>query len=110
MVQERASQPFFENGLPLFSGEIVLTMESGVGLTSGLGSDPQLRMDYSDNGGRTFSSEYSRSYGKIGEYNSLPTWRRQGRIPRHRVLRFKTSEPVKSVIIKLEANIEGGYQ
>jgi len=110
MVQERTSQPFQAGGLPIFAGEVQLTMESGVGLTLGQGSDPQIRMDYSDDGARTFSSEFSRSYGKIGEYSSLPTWRRQGRIPRHRVLRFKTSEPVKSVIIKLEADVEGGTQ
>jgi hypothetical protein len=108
MVQEKASKPFSANGIPLFAGEIQLTMESGVGLATGQGSDPVVRMDFSDDGGRTFSSEFSRSYGKIGEYMSLPTWRRQGRIPRHRVLRFKTSEPVKSVIIKLEANIAAG--
>jgi hypothetical protein len=112
MAQERSSQPFSADGLPIFEGEISLTMESGVGLTTGQGSDPQIRMDYSDDGGRpgTFSSEQTRSYGKKGEFQSLPTWRRQGRIPRSRVIRFKTSEPVKSVIIKLEANIDQGYQ
>lgn len=110
MVQERSSQPFSAGGLPIFAGELQLTMESGVGLTIGQGSDPQIRMDFSDDGGRTFSSEFWRSYGKIGEYNSVPTWRRQGRIPKHRILRFKTSEPVKSVIIKLEGDIEVGSE
>jgi hypothetical protein len=110
IVQERSSQPFNAGGLPFFAGSLMLTMESGVGLTTGQGSDPQIRMDFSDNGGRTFSSEFSRSYGKIGEYMSLPTWRRQGRIPKYRILRFKTSEPVKSVIIKLEGNIIAGTQ
>lgn len=110
MVQERSSQPFSAGGLPIFAGELQLTMESGVGLTIGQGSDPQIRMDFSDDGGRTFSSEFWRSYGKIGEYSSVPTWRRQGRIPKHRILRFKTSEPVKSVIIKLEADIEVGSE
>jgi len=110
MVQERTSQPFSVTGLPIFAGELQLTMESGVGLTTGQGSDPQIRMDYSDDGGRNFSSEFWRSYGKIGEYTSVPTWRRQGRIPKNRVIRFKTSEPVKSVIIKLEADIEVGSE
>ena len=112
MVQERSSQPYQANGLPVFVGDLVLTMESGVGLTIGQGSNPVIRMDYSDEGGRpgTFSSEFPRSYGKIGEYTSLPTWRRQGRIPHHRVVRFKTSEPVKSVIIKLEAFVVAGTQ
>lgn len=108
MVQEKASKPFSANGLPFFAGTVQLTMESGVGLATGQGSDPIVRMDFSDDGGRTFSSEFSRSYGKVGEYMSLPTWRRQGRIPKHRVIRFKTSDPVKSVIIKLEADVEVG--
>lgn len=108
IYRERASQPFSNEGLPIFAGEVRLTMESGTGVTTGQGSDPQIRMDFSDNGARTFSSEFWRSYGKTGEYKELPTWRRQGRIPRHRVLRFKTTEPAKSVIIMLEADAESG--
>lgn len=108
MVQEKSSQPFNAGGSSMFSGDVRLTMESGVGLSVGQGSDPQVRMDFSDDGGRSFSSEFTRSYGKIGEYTSLPTWRRQGRIPRSRIIRFKTSEPVKSAIIKLEANLKLG--
>lgn len=110
MTQEQTSQPFSAGGLPIFAGELQLTMESGVGLKIGQGSDPQIRMDFSDDGGRTYSSEFWRSYGKIGEYNSVPTWRRQGRIPKHRILRFKTSEPVKSVIIKLEGDVQAGQE
>ena len=56
-------------------------------------------------GARTWSNEFWRSYGKIGEYDKIPTWRRQGRITASRVLRFRTTEPVKSVIIKLEADV-----
>ena len=110
VLHEKVSQPFFADNLPVFEGDLVLTMESGVGLQTGQGSDPQIMMDYSDDGGRTYSSEQWRSYGKIGEYNSLPTWRRQGRIPRHRVIRFRTTEPVKNVLLKLDANIEQGFQ
>lgn len=110
IARERASQPFVIGGLPIFAGTYWLTMESGVGLTLGQGSNPQIRMDFSDDGGRTYSSEFFRSYGKIGEFKSLPTWRKQGRAPRHRIIRFKTSEPVKSVIIKLEATAEAGSQ
>ena len=110
MFAQKASQPFAVQGLSQFWGAIYLTMETGVGLTLGQGSDPQVRMDFSDNGGRKFSSEFSRSFGKIGEYNSLPTWRRQGRIPKHRVVRFTITDPVKRTIIKLEADIEVGVQ
>jgi hypothetical protein len=108
IFRQKVSMPFSNDQLPLFAGEIKLTMETGVGLISGL--DPKIQMDFSDDGGRLFSNGFWRSYGKIGEYQSLPSWRRQGRIPRNRVLRFKTSAPVKSVIIRLDVNADQGAQ
>jgi hypothetical protein len=110
LFRRAAFAPFSTKGLPLFWGTIKLTMESGAGLTTGQGSDPQIRYDFSDDGGRTFSSEFFRSYGKIGEYSTVPTWRKQGRIQKYRTLRFTTSEPVVSNILKLEARIQEGTQ
>lgn len=110
MFTQKASAPFAAQGLPQFWGEMNLTMETGVGLTTGQGSDPQVRYDFSDNGGRTFSAEFSRTFGKIGEYFAVPTWRKQGRIPKHRIVRFTTTDPVKKTIIKLEVTAEVGTQ
>ncbi len=110
VLRTRTSQPFAIDGMPVFSNEIALTMESGTGLTTGQGDDPQIRMDWSDDGGRTFGSEFTRSYGAKGKYQVVPTWRRLGRFPQQRVLRFTTSEPVKSNILKMEAELEQGYQ
>ncbi len=106
----KSSSPFSNSGERSFFGEVELTMESGVGLTTGQGSDPVVRMDFSNNGGRSFSSEFSWNYGKIGAYNQRTIWRRQGDIPNSRVLRFSGSDPVKRNILKLEANAEGGTQ
>ncbi len=109
----RTCRPFFSEELPIFQGQMELTMETGVGITASneedppnQGQDPQIRLSYSDNGGRTWSYEMSRSYGKIGEFFCLPTWRRLGLIPRHRVLRFISTEPVKTVLIKLTGYID----
>ena len=96
--------------MPMFTGELALTMDVGHGLTSGDGSDPKIRLDWSDDNGMTWGSEYSRSYGKRGQYYVVPTWRRMGRFSQNRVLRFTTTEPVKSNIVKLEAEIEEGHQ
>lgn len=106
----KSGPPFSNQGQRSFFGEIELFMEAGVGLTTGQGSDPVVRMDFSDNGGRSFSSEFSRNYGKIGAYGQRTIWRRQGDIPNQRVLRFSGSDPVKRNILKLEANAEGGTQ
>ena len=108
MFRSVATQPFNQDGLPVFAGEIEATFESGVGLTIGQGSNPLVRMDYSDDGGRTFKPETTRSIGKIGEYNQRSIWRRQGRIPVSRTLRFTITDPVKANFLRLAATAEIG--
>ena len=110
LLWSKSSSPFSNQGLRVFVGELEITMEQGVGLTTGQGSNPQVRMDYSDDGGRTFSNEFSRSYGKIGKYEQRTIWRRLGQFPVSRVVRFTGTDPVKRNILKLEADIEGGIQ
>jgi len=109
IYQERTSQPYMIDGSAQFWSENELFMESGVGLTSGQGSDPQIRMSYSDDGGRTFSAERARSFGKIGEYKKRIVWRRLGRVPFNRVVRFVNTDPVKANILKMEGTLEEGY-
>lgn len=55
-----------------------LDMEVGRGLTSGQGSDPQVMMKYSNDGGYTWSNERWVSMGKIGKYGTRPRWTRCG--------------------------------
>jgi hypothetical protein len=109
IYQERTSQPYMIDGSSQYWSENELFMETGTGLTSGQGSDPQIRMSYSDDGGRTFSAERARSFGKIGEYNKRVVWRRLGRVPFNRVVRFTNSDPVKANILKMEGTLEEGY-
>ena len=100
IFRQKTSMPFQSEQFPLFASEIKVKMESGVGTITGL--DPQLKMEFSDNGARSFQDAGLRSYGIIGEYDRIPSWRRQGRIPRDRVLRFTTTEAVKSTLIRLD--------
>lgn len=100
--RQKTSTPFNSDQFPIFVSELKLTMESGLGNITGETTDPKILMEYSNDGARTFFQAGVRSYGKIGQYEKLPSWRRQGRIPRNRVLRFTTTEPIKSVIIRLD--------
>jgi hypothetical protein len=75
-----------------------MDVETGVGLTTGQGSDPQLMLQYSDDGGRTWSNERWASMGAIGEYRKRVRFHRLGSAYQ-RVYRITTSDPVKSVII-----------
>ena len=108
IFRQKTSMPFQSDQFPLFASEIKVKMESGVGTIAGL--DPQLKMEFSDNGARSFEVAGVRSYGEIGEYQAIPSWRRQGRIPRDRVLRFTTTEPVKSTLIRLDVTASQAQQ
>ena len=110
IFRSMATKPFEQNGTAIFAGEFEATFESGTGLTTGQGLDPIVRMDFSDNGGRAFSSEFSRSIGKIGEYNHRSIWRRQGRFPVSRTIRLTITDPVRANLLKLAATPELGVQ
>jgi len=109
IYRERTSQPFIVDGNSQYWPEIKLTIESGVGLTTGQGDNPRIRMSFSDNGARTFTPEKSRSFGRKGEYNIIPTWRRNGRVPSHRIVRITETDPVRCNLIRTDAVIEQGY-
>ena len=110
VLRQAATRPFSQGGLDVFSGELEATLEAGVGLTIGQGSNPVIRMDFSDDGGKTFSSEFSRFIGKIGEYGHETIWRRQGRFPNSRTVRFTVTDPVNANLIRLSATPEVGDQ
>jgi hypothetical protein len=108
ILRSRTTGPIAGNGLPLYVNFLELTTNSGTGTISGQGLDPKVMMDYSDDGARTFSSEFWRPLGKIGEYFRRSVWRRLGRVPAHRVWRFKVSDPVRVAFIKLEGEVKSG--
>ncbi len=65
-------------------------------------------MSFSDDGVRTFSSEFSRTLGKIGEYEHRSIWRRQGRIPVSRMIRLTITDPVVANLIRMSATTQAG--
>jgi hypothetical protein len=99
-----STRPFIERGQTIYNHEIELFMQTGLG--DATTTDPQIRMDYSDDGGRNWSNEISRSMGKVGEFKTRVRWSRLGRIPNTRTLRFKTTEPVPVNIYSLFSNSE----
>jgi hypothetical protein len=100
-----STTPFHAQGERVMVGKMELTCESGVGNIVDPGSDPVVRREYSDDGGRTFGNSTERNLGKQGEYRKRQIWRSEGQFSTSRVYRFSMSDPVRSVIIKLEADI-----
>ena len=82
-----------------------LEMESGVGLTTGQGSDPEIALQFSTDGGRTFSNQSLRKLGKLGEYFTIISWDTLGQ-GRSFIFKVKMSDPVKMAIISVNARIK----
>ena len=68
------------------------------------GSDPQVVLRWSDDGGHTWSNEHWRSMGKIGETGRRVIWRRLGMTMklRDRVYEVSGTDPVKISIMGAE--------
>lgn len=79
--------------------------KTGVGLTTGQGSDPQIMIQWSDDGGRTWSSEHWRSMGRIGEYQRRIIKRRMGQFFQ-RIMRHAVTDPVRPSLVGSYAELE----
>jgi len=81
-----------------------LNAETGVGLNTGQGSDPQVMLRWSDDGGHTWSNEHWASMGQIGQYGYRTFWRRLGMTLklRDRVYEVSGTDPVKIAITGAE--------
>lgn len=75
-----------------------LDIESGVGLSTGQGSNPQAMLRVSRDGGRTWGAQRFASFGKTGEYTKRCMWRRCGRA-RDFVFEVSITDPVKVAIL-----------
>lgn len=76
---------------------LYLDMETGVGLQTGQGVNPQIMLQYSKDNGRTWSAERWVSSGLIGNYIARVIWRRFGST-RDATFKIRMTDPVKFVI------------
>lgn len=90
-----------------FFNSLQVDMEAGVGLTTGQGSDPQAMLQWSDDGGSTWSNEMWAAIGKIGERRTRVRWRRLGK-SRGRGFRVTVTDPVKVIMIGASADVSVG--
>ena len=95
----------------LIINSLQIDMKTGVGLdgdSSTQGYDPQAMLDWSDDGGYTWSNEHWKTMGKIGVRLRRVLWRRLG-FTRDRVFRLTITDPVPVSLISAEIDITQGY-
>lgn len=77
---------------------IWLEMEGGVGLQTGQGSNPQLMMQVSRDGGHEWGPEVWRDIGAVGKYKARAVFNRIGRA-RDFLFKFRVTDPVKTIFV-----------
>lgn len=75
-----------------------VNLESGVGIATGQGSNPQIMLQVSRDGGHNFGREKWRPMGKVGQYRSRARWLRLGQAYDF-TFKLRISDPVKRVIL-----------
>jgi hypothetical protein len=85
-------------GDPMSVSEMWIDMEMGVGVATGQGSNPQLMLRTSKDGGHVWSNELWAGFGPQGVYQRRAVFRRLGRA-RDWLFELSCSDPVKTVFI-----------
>lgn len=108
ITRRRATPHISDNMNRVFFHKFQLDFQPGVGIDgSGQGTDPQAMLQYSDDGGHTWSNEIWTSLGSIGETTYRAIWRRLGQ-GRNRVFRVTVTDPVEVIMIGAELDAESG--
>lgn len=77
--------------------------EVGIGTATGQGSDPQLMLTVSRDGGKTWGSEVWKSLGRQGEYRRRVDYRRLGQA-RQFTFRLRFTDPVRLTLVGASLN------
>lgn len=95
----------YADGERHFHNSLQIRAETGVGTATGQGANPQMTLEVSDDGGRTFTTMPTKSLGPIGARKTTVYWERLG-YSDDRVYRGSISDPVKVVIADAQLSMD----
>lgn len=95
--RELIGRHIFKDLNDVFISKLQIDMETGVGLVSGQGINPQIMLQVSKDNGHTFGSERWQSIGAIGAYLTKVIWRQLG-TAHDFVFKVRITDPIKVVI------------
>lgn len=108
IARMRTAPHISKNMKRIFHNMFQLDLEPGVGLDgTGEGTNPKATLEWSDDGGHSWSSARTREIGRIGEKARRVIWRRLGS-SFDRVYRVTITDPVKVVLIGAQLDLEEG--
>jgi hypothetical protein len=110
IARELVTRHFWKDYDSVAVDELIADFETGVGLAVGQGVDPQVMLQVSRDGGRTWGAEMWRTIGAVGSY-PLPSWTRLGSA-RDFVFKLRMTDPVRFCLagLGIRASIENVRQ
>ncbi len=100
-------QPVYAEQRRAFHRRLEVVLETGVGTTTGQGSDPKIMCQYSDDHGRTFKSLPDKSLGALGNRQVRVYWTGLGSA-RQRVYKRAVSDPIAITVTDTQLEVDGG--
>lgn len=97
IVREIVGRHIFNGDERFPISELYVDFETGVGLSSGQGSDPQVMLQISKDNGHTWGNELWKDLGAIGRYLTRVEWRRLG-LARDWLFKLRITDPIKTVM------------
>lgn len=101
----RASAHVSQDEQNIVIGSLEVLCEHGVGLNTGQGSDPQMMLRTSKDGGYSWTPEMWRPMGKLGQYKGRTRWNRPCGAARDLVFEVSGTDPVKRVVLGAVINV-----
>lgn len=103
----RTCRHLTENLNRVFYQSLQIQFQPGVGLQTGQGSNPQAILEFSDDGGFTWSNQRLATIGQAGQFKNRCRWLQLGQA-RDRLFRVTVSDPVYRVIVSAELDAQAG--
>lgn len=108
IIAEVITATIFKNFSRFNNSRLVLIMDTGVGIDGeGQGDDPEIMLQFSNDGGKTYSNELWQKLGEIGEYETEVFWPQLGQ-GRSLITKIRISDPIKRNIVAAYINQEVG--
>lgn len=107
IIRERTAKHLYKDNMLVSIYNFIIELEAGIGLQNGQGSNPQIMLQVSKDGGRSWGPELWQSAGQVGQYTYRALWNSLG-MARDWVFRIRVSDPNKWVILGARADIEEG--
>lgn len=105
-IKRERVAPMLQSGNRLLRIDALeLILQTGSVPATGAGSDPVCVLDWSNDGGMTWSHPRQKSIGKRGEYGKRVIFRRLG-MARQRVFRISFSDPAPFTLIEAQMTVE----